>query len=422
MKSFMNKFFLALGFFVSFLGSSWAIPNRAYVSNYYDGTVTLIDSSSNTVIATIPVGLGPDTIGITPDGTRAYILNYNSDSISVIINQTVVATLTGFTAPYGIVFLPNGQRAYVANNLVNDTVSVLDTNPNSPTYNQIISTISDPSFDGPGVEGITPDGTKIYVPNQNVNTVSVINTLNNSVSVVSDPMSTITSPFQVVVAPNGINAYVSNYGSFDVSIINVATNTATGSVTLPIMQYFLAISPDNSKIYVTGYTSNVYVIHTTLGNTVTTVNDPMSVFIFAAGMAFSPDGTKAYVSDNSGFVAIVDVATDTVIGTIAAGSGADFVAFTPTVLPPSGFSGAVINNAFLTQIDRIHKLFWTASADPTVVAYRIYRNSVLIAVVPASDPLIYLDHNQSKKVAVTYSITAVNRGGAESVVQSIVLQ
>jgi YVTN family beta-propeller protein len=33
--------------------------NRIYVSNQYDSTVSVIDGATNTVIATIPVGLGP---------------------------------------------------------------------------------------------------------------------------------------------------------------------------------------------------------------------------------------------------------------------------------------------------------------------------------------------------------------------------
>src|SRR5215831_19577435 len=44
---------------------------RAYVTSFQDNTVSVIDTSTNTVVATIPVvGSG---IAITPDGTRAYV-------------------------------------------------------------------------------------------------------------------------------------------------------------------------------------------------------------------------------------------------------------------------------------------------------------------------------------------------------------
>lgn len=91
-------------------------------------------------------------------------------------------------------------------------------------------------------------------------------------------------------------------------------------------------------------------------------------------------------------------------------------------LPPASFSGAAIQNEFLTQIDRINKLFWTASPDPTVVGYHIYRGTTLIATVPASGPFIYLDHNQRKNVTVIYTIRSFKSNGVESSPLSVSLQ
>src|SRR6266566_730045 len=55
---------------------------RAYVANEPD-TVSVIDTSTNTVVATIPVGIIPEAIAITPDGTRAYVANAGSNTVSV---------------------------------------------------------------------------------------------------------------------------------------------------------------------------------------------------------------------------------------------------------------------------------------------------------------------------------------------------
>src|SRR5437870_2398375 len=51
---------------------------RAYVTSC-DNTVSVIDTATNTVIATIPVGLNPFGVAITPDGTRAYVVNHGAD-------------------------------------------------------------------------------------------------------------------------------------------------------------------------------------------------------------------------------------------------------------------------------------------------------------------------------------------------------
>ena len=65
-----------------------AIPARAQtfacVTNVFANTVSMIDTASNTVVATVAVGSGPFGVAITPDGTRAYVANSASNSVSVI--------------------------------------------------------------------------------------------------------------------------------------------------------------------------------------------------------------------------------------------------------------------------------------------------------------------------------------------------
>ena len=58
------------------LGTATAqAQTRAYVTNNGSNTVSVIDTATNTVVATIPVGFRPFGVAITPDGTRAYVTN-----------------------------------------------------------------------------------------------------------------------------------------------------------------------------------------------------------------------------------------------------------------------------------------------------------------------------------------------------------
>src|SRR5688572_19976396 len=50
----------------------------AYVTNQDSNTVSVIDTASNTVTATVPVGSTPSSVAITPDGAGAYVTNTNS--------------------------------------------------------------------------------------------------------------------------------------------------------------------------------------------------------------------------------------------------------------------------------------------------------------------------------------------------------
>ena len=57
------------------LGSAQAAP-FAYVANYSDGTVSVIDTSTARPTATITVGSSPLGVAISPAGTFAYVANF----------------------------------------------------------------------------------------------------------------------------------------------------------------------------------------------------------------------------------------------------------------------------------------------------------------------------------------------------------
>ena len=88
---------------------------RAYVTNT-SGTVSVIDTTKNTLAATISVGTFPAGVAITPDGTRVYVANI-LNSISVIDTATnaVVATISSGQFPTGLAIIPDGTRVYVVN-------------------------------------------------------------------------------------------------------------------------------------------------------------------------------------------------------------------------------------------------------------------------------------------------------------------
>jgi len=82
----------------------------AYVANAGNDTISVIDTGTNTIVATVnlPVGTQPRAIAITPDGTRAYVTNNSNATVSVIntANNTVVATLSVGFGPAGIAITP----------------------------------------------------------------------------------------------------------------------------------------------------------------------------------------------------------------------------------------------------------------------------------------------------------------------------
>jgi YVTN family beta-propeller protein len=106
-------------------GGGWPF---AYVVNSGDGTVSVIDTATNTVVGLpIPVGKEPFGVDVTPDGKHAYVANRGSNNVSVIDTATnmVVATVVVGNVPFNVAITPDGNHAYVAN-AGSSNVSVID--------------------------------------------------------------------------------------------------------------------------------------------------------------------------------------------------------------------------------------------------------------------------------------------------------
>ncbi|MDO9067567.1 MAG: LamG-like jellyroll fold domain-containing protein [Deltaproteobacteria bacterium] len=74
---------------------------RVYVTNMVEsGTVSVFNTSDNSLVATIPVGCMPISVSLNPEGTRAYVVNY-CGGVSVIdtANNTVITTVSAGAAP-----------------------------------------------------------------------------------------------------------------------------------------------------------------------------------------------------------------------------------------------------------------------------------------------------------------------------------
>ena len=225
--------------------------NRAYVNNYggpegvHSGngrTVRVVDLNSNSIIgAPIEVGLAPAALAISPDGAFVYVVNYvdgepGTGTMSIIDTNSniVVATIPGFSGPFAIALTPNGRYAYVTNFGSNNfapfgtTVNVVDLCTNSII--DIIEVGTQPS----GI-AITPNCRFAYVTNYNTlyavgapqfedltagqGTVNIIDLYTNKVIAPTIPVGQ--SPANIAIASNGKHAYVSNYTSNTVDVIKL---------------------------------------------------------------------------------------------------------------------------------------------------------------------------------------------------------
>jgi gliding motility-associated-like protein len=254
----------------------------AYISNYGSNNISVINTATNTVVATIPVGKNPDDVSVTPDGTKVYVSNQGDNTISVIdvASNTVSATIPIGISPEGIAISPDGNTLYIGTGY--NAITVVNTNTNA-----IITTI----LVGGNPHGITinRDGSRVYVANSTVNAVSVINTATNKV------IATIqvgTQPEGVTVSPDGSTLYVSDYGADSVSIVSTALNATILTVAVGNNPEAIRISPDGSKVYVANSNNggSVSVIQTA-----TEYVESIIKIFNPSGISFSQDGSKVYI-------------------------------------------------------------------------------------------------------------------------------
>jgi YVTN family beta-propeller protein len=69
----------------------------AYITNSVSSNISVIDTATNQVTATVKVGNCPIGVTITPDGTKVHVVNYNGGnlgSVSVIDTATKQVTST----------------------------------------------------------------------------------------------------------------------------------------------------------------------------------------------------------------------------------------------------------------------------------------------------------------------------------------
>src|SRR5262245_8184584 len=89
--------------------------NRVYVANALDGTVSKVNIPGQNVQKTIPVGVEPAALALSPNGSRLYVANSSSNNLMVIdtSSDSVIATvdLSPFgTAPRAIAVTNNGDQ------------------------------------------------------------------------------------------------------------------------------------------------------------------------------------------------------------------------------------------------------------------------------------------------------------------------
>jgi YVTN family beta-propeller protein len=310
-----------------------------YVVDRSARTVFVIATDKNQVVATIPVGLIPMRIAVTPDGTRAYVNTvvdggFSNCSVSVIdtVTNSVLTTIPlvdGNERCFGgLAISPDGTRVYVVN-LLPDVfpprdrrnvamISTIDTVTNQVMFTVPVGTPAGAQGAGAGTPYrmvLHPDGTRAYIGG-NFYTLVVFDTVRQ---LMIDTMGWRTGFIvdSMAITPDGTQIYVGGIGA--IVVFNTTINQFKTLIPLPsTFTPSVAVSPDGKRVYVTSYNpgSFVTVIDTTTNLALEHIPIERTVDR-ALGVVVSVDGTQVYVTDGGRHIIfVIDAATNEIVGDI----------------------------------------------------------------------------------------------------------
>ncbi len=286
---------------------------KAFVSNYADGTLTVVNVDTLAVLGTVPAGTHPRRLIVNSASNLVYVVNDSAPgSVTVVETGTygIVATIPVGNNPRTLDADFGARELYVTNHTGN-TVSIISTQTHT-----VLATV--PVGSGPRAPAANEDLRKVYVPNFNDNTVSVIDAVTRTVTK-TIPVST--GPSHAAVDADHDKVYVSNLTAHTISVIDSTTDTVVktlpsgvgsddnfGLVSHAYHRYYLPNAEDDTLTIVDTDTDTV--VHT-----VPVGNEPIQAMVDANG------GNVYVVNQTSRNVSVLDARTETFLTNYAVGIG-----------------------------------------------------------------------------------------------------
>jgi YVTN family beta-propeller protein len=315
--------------------TAFAAGPKAYVGNFKDSTVSVIDTTTGTVILTVPVAAGPHGMIISPDGKTLYVSGEESSTVSVIDTATdrVTGSIEVGKTPHGMAMEPDGHVLLV-NVYGEDRVAFVDTATRA--------TIASVDVPKPHTIAVRPDGKLAYVASQQPGKFALV-VIDLATRTAVRAIALDKAPRDPEFSYDGKALYFTMAGVNAVEVLD------------PVTERIVAAVPTGASPHIAGYFRGAPV-----GTAV--VQGPGELLLFdsvtnaplrsiAVGkqphwVAVSADGKRAYVTnEGSNDVSVVDLASGQV-ATIAVGNAPRKVVVQRPAANAAGTTVSIVNFAF----------------------------------------------------------------------------
>ncbi|HKM45951.1 MAG TPA: hypothetical protein VJX69_00095 [Terriglobales bacterium] len=308
-------------------------------------SVGVVNTQSNNLVATIPAGVNPVALAVTPDKSKLYVANQGDGTISAFntadrSTRTITGSLTN--PPIWLVARTDSQRVYVLEQTTGTLASIDTTSTAGPDTLTEINTINVP---GATTMTYDPNLNRLYIPGEQQMAIvdvsqslpqflaggpltisPVLSSSRSSNDVCSTLSPTPVTAAAVAALPDGSRAYVGSYARFEVDVtISKATLNSDGIHTT----YTYSLSPTATVDLLPGMVI-------TISNVDSTGLDPNKI------PPSDFDGTFTILSVGGGAFEVTNAPTDTYL---RGGSGA-----APNVCPQVTVIDAASNTIKTPQI------------------------------------------------------------------------
>jgi YVTN family beta-propeller protein len=247
-------------------------------------SVTFIDTATNAVKHTTYVGRSPHEVFFTPDGKEVWVTVRGEDYISVIDASTFSEKMRIQTpsGPGMQIFSPDGQYGYVCSSFNPETDIVSVATP------QIVGRVKQESPFCPNIAA-TPDGKQVWLTLKDVGKTMIFDAKPPFSVIRSIETGPITNHVNFARTGEGQFAYVTVGGLNQVKVFR--TDDLASVATIPVGKLPHGVWP-------------------------------------------SSDGTRIYVGlENDDSLAVIDTATNAVVGNIRIGQAPQAIAYVPNAVP-----------------------------------------------------------------------------------------
>lgn len=270
---------------------------KAYVTNFDSQSVSVLDLESQKIEKTIDLGDNAVEADFSQDASKLYVSGWLHDEFYILDRATYeIEKIRVGDKPKGVTTAPDGKRVYVVN-WAGDSVSLVDLETKT-----VVSTI--------GVGGV-PRWIAIAGTAQEIGLVA--NFRGKSISVIDlaaskevAKITKITNPRHIVVSVDGRTAYVTDREAGKLHAIDVYKRKIKWSVAVGERPKTCDVTADGKYVFTANYGSHdVSVVRLSDHKVIATI----PVGISPSGLEITPDGTTVYTSNWYDYdLSVIDIA------------------------------------------------------------------------------------------------------------------